>query len=157
MPGALRLEGASATTVWSSGCAQYWIERDTGEHLLVVAARCRLGTLGVEDLALVDTGAQWSVVGGELVELLAEDLHDRGPSMKMSTRFGLIEGSLSRLVVTLVADEGRDVEISSTVLVAPGWQGPPVIGYRGLLERVRIALDPGVGDDDQWMYFGSAA
>jgi hypothetical protein len=41
------------------------------------------------------------------------------------------------------------------VLLAPEWEGPPVLGYRGLLERIRFALDPGVTDADQWMYFGA--
>lgn len=72
----------------------------------------------------------------------------------MSTRLGRIEGRLHRLSVTLVADDGRDLQVAATVLIAPEWLGPPVLGYRGLLERVRIALDPGVADDDQWLYFG---
>lgn len=142
---------------WSDGTAQYWIEHDSGDRTLVVAARCRLGTLGIDDLALLDTGAQWTVIGGELAGLLADQASDLGETVVMSTRLGRITGHFHRMNVTLVADDGLDLEIGATVLFAPEWTGPVVLGYRGLLERVRLALDPGISNDDQWMYFGAAS
>jgi hypothetical protein len=150
-------EPALGEAAWSGGAAQYWIERDSGAHMLIVAARCRLGTLDVDDLALLDTGAQWTVIGGELTTLLTDQASNLGESTVMSTRFGNITGHFHRMNVTLVADDGFDLEIGATVLFAPEWPGPVVLGYRGLLERVRIALDPGVSSDDQWMYFGAAS
>ncbi len=154
----LLVEGDSTPAAWSGGAAQYLVEREINEQLLVVAARCRLGQLEVEELALLDTAAQWSVIGGEVAELVLADAHDLGvASITMSTRLGRIEGRLHRLPVTLVAEDGNDLQISATVLIAPAWEGPIVLGYRGLLERVRVALDPGVADDDQWMFFGGVA
>ncbi len=148
------VDGPGPGAAWSGGAAQYWVERDVGNHLLVVAARCRLGDLEVDDLALLDTGAQWSVIGGELAELVREHAHDPGESFAISTRLGSFEGRLYRMRVTLIADDGSDLQVEATVLIAPAWHGPVVLGYRGLLERVRVALDPGVVEDDNWMYFG---
>jgi hypothetical protein len=56
--------------------------------------------------------------------------------------------------IALVADDGSDYIVDATVLVIRGWPGPPVLGFRGFLERVRVALDPGCGSDDAWFYFG---
>lgn len=73
----------------------------------------------------------------------------------MSTRLGTIHGQLHRLHITLVASEGDDLEIDATLVVAPDWMGPIVLGYRGFLERLRLGLDPGTADDDQWLSFGA--
>jgi hypothetical protein len=56
--------------------------------------------------------------------------------------------------VALLADDGDDLAIRGTFLIAPSWAGPIVLGYRGFLERIRIALDPGIRADDAWLFFG---
>lgn len=147
----------AAGSAWSTGCAQYDIERDGGNSPLVVAARCRLGRQETVEWALLDTGAQWSVIGGEVAEALEGELHDSGIEIKMETRFGNYVGRLCRLEVTLEADEGDALLVEATVLVLPEWPGPVVLGYRGFLERIRLGLDPGSGANDQWMFFGAAS
>ena len=139
---------------WATGWAQYWIERSRGQQLLVVAARCRIAALESVELALVDTGAQWSLIGGDLAKLVRPHLVDREPGPRYDTRIGSLETERGRLEIELVADHGMDLVVDATVMLARAWTGPMVIGYRGLLERVRIALDPGVGVDDQWLAFG---
>ena len=94
-------EGDAPSAAWSGGAAQYWTEREAHDQVLVVAARCRLGELEVEDLALLDTGAEWSVIGGELAELVLGQAHDTGDSITMSTRLGRVKGRLHRLSVTV--------------------------------------------------------
>lgn len=154
----LLADSAGLSSEWSGGAAQYFLEHEVNGSVLVVAVRCKLGTLTVDELALLDTGAQWSVVGGELAELVAGDTGETGERVRISTRLGQFTGHLHRLSITLVADEGADLQVSATVLIAPEWPGPLVLGYRGLLERVRFALDPGVANDDsQWMFFGPTA
>ena len=103
---------------------------------------------------MIDTGAAWSVVGGRLAVSLEREVTDQGLSERMSMRFGTIRGNLHRLPVRLLAEEGDDIEIDAKVLVAPEWPGPLVLGYGGFLERLRIALDPGTGPEDQWLSFG---
>lgn len=142
---------------WGTGWAEYWIEKAAApsDHVLVIAARCRIEGVGGIELALVDTGAQWSLIGGELAELAKPYAQDMDCSIAVGTRLGQIQGAFHRLDIVLVADEGEDLVVSSTVLLAPAWSGPPIVlGYRGLLERVRLGFDPGIRDDDQWVCFG---
>jgi hypothetical protein len=141
---------------WSSGCAQYTIEREEGAFPLIVAARCRLGRQRTVEWAMVDTGAQWSVIGGEIAAGLDGDFFDAGKEIAMSTRLGRFSGRFQRLDVTLEADEGEALLVSATVAVLPSWPGPVVLGYRGFWERVRLGLDPGSGSGTQWMFFGAA-
>lgn len=143
-----------ATEPWAQGAATYWIDRAEGDRIFTVAVRCRFGSLASEDLALLDTGAQWSVVGGELADILEDDFHEPGPTLGMKTRFGTYQGRLHRLSIQLVADSGSSLDVDATALVLPSWPGPPVLGYRGFMERMRLALDPGVHSTDQWLYFG---
>ena len=144
------------TFPWCIGLARYWTDATADGFTLLVAVRCRFGDLMAEHLALLDTGAQWSIVGGELAEILEEEAGDPIEIVTMATRLGSVRGGLYRLPVALAADDGEDVEVPCTLLLAPSWSGPPVLGYRGLLERIRFALDPGDGPEDQWFSFGSA-
>lgn len=126
----------------------------TPQGVLIVAVRCRIDGANDNFAALLDTGAEWSVLGGALAESLLRQ-EDLGLFVAMHTRLGRIEGRLQRLLVTLLANDGQELQVPATVLLAPDWSGPPVLGYRGFLERLRFALDPGVSVSDQWMYFGA--
>lgn len=145
------------TAPWCVGAARFIVEPIVSGSTLVVAARCRIGQGGSELQALLDTGALWSMVGGELAEALEPEGEDESFRVTLSTRFGNIEGHLHRLGVTLVADEGDDLHVSSSLLLARTWPGPPVLGYRGFLERIRIGLDPGEDMGEQWLFFGSSS
>lgn len=97
---------------------------------------------GVRVLAMLDTGAVWSVLNAELAANL--DLFDRdGPAQTISTRIGTIQGKLVRTMTTLVAEDGDSVDVDSTVFVSPDWPAGNFIGYTGLLEQIRFAVDPG--------------
>ena len=76
----------------------------------------------------------------------------------MSTRLGRISGSLYRINISLLAEEnhGYDLTVESSIFVSKDWDGPIVLGYRGFLERIRFALDPGVIPGEQRFYFGLA-
>lgn len=141
---------------WITGAARFSAGPELNGCRLVLAARCRLGGLGPEMQALLDTGAQWSMVGGELAHVLEAEADDEALEITLSTRLGAVAGRLHRLSITLVADEGADLLVSSSVLLAPLWSGPPILGYSGFLERIRFGLDPGDGHDDQWLFFGSS-
>ncbi len=123
-----------------------------------MAVRCKLpGVPGIE-MALLDTGAQWSMIGGELARILLgsiEITNDKPPAMQ--TRKGRMQGKMGRLTITLVAEEGRHLDVDATVMLSEDWPGPVVLGYRGLLERARLALDPGIGSADRWLFFGAPA
>ncbi|RLC10701.1 MAG: hypothetical protein DRI57_20015 [Deltaproteobacteria bacterium] len=67
-------------------------------------------------------------------------------------------GELHRVSITLLADPGQgdELTIESTTFVSEEWEGPVVLGYRGFLERMRFALDPGIIPGEQIFYFGLA-
>lgn len=141
---------------WCIGWAQYFIDRIVSSGCLPVAIRCRFPVLENVELALLDTAATWSLIGGEVAELLKPHAEDTKCPITLDTRFGDMVGNLHLLDVELVADEGESLLVRAPVLLAPEWTGPFVVGYHGLLEHVRLGLDPGVGGDDQWFCFGSS-
>ena len=147
--------GNEPSNLWSIGAARYEEGLETPGGQLVVAVRCRFDGVRNNVDALLDSGAEWSVFGGELAASLRDQATPMGIFSSMHTRLGRIQGQFHRLSVTLLADDGEDFQIPATVLLAPDWSGPPVLGYRGFLERLRLALDPGASIADQWMYFGA--
>jgi hypothetical protein len=141
---------------WCSGSARFEPGLRVEGHPLVVAVRCRFGSFPADVRALLDTGAQWSVVGGDLAEELRQDAEEEAHEVTLTTRLGVIRGHLFRMRVTLVADHGGDLHVQSSVVLDPKWSGPLVLGYGGFLERIRIGLDPGSAPgDDPWLFFGS--
>lgn len=144
---------------WCCGSARFEEGLDVDGHTLIIAVSCRFGSLGGEMQALLDTGAQWSVLGGEMAEALMKEgweAHEEASKdVSMSTRYGLLTGRLHLVEVTLLADEGDALHVQSTVLLVPKWPGPPVLGYGGFLERIRIGLDPGNSLKGPRLFFGS--
>jgi hypothetical protein len=144
--------------LWSTGCSLYLVSSKVGHWRLPIAVKCRVGSLEETDLALLDTGAEWSVIGGETAKILEDELDLPTVSFKMSTRLGSISGSLYRINITLIAEKNRDYDLTveGSVFVSKEWEGPIILGYRGFLERIRFALDPGVVPGEQMFYFGLA-
>lgn len=138
---------------WAASSTRYRIATEHEGSSMTVAVPCRVVGLPFEIQALLDTGAAWSIIGGDLADLLVTRLGTSGQTMILATRLGRIRGVLYELDVLLVADRGENLSVSASMLVAPGWMGPVVLGYQGFLERIRFALDPGVGPDDAWFFF----
>ena len=106
----------------------------------------------VEDIevsALLDTGATQCVLNWAI----AEQLLSRGGEAVRQVRAlggGVHEGVLLPVVVTLLADEGSPLAIPAAAWSAETFSGPNLIGYGGLLEKVRFALEPAANR----FYFG---
>ncbi len=96
---------------------------------------------GFPILAQVDTGAPWSILRRDVAEVM-ELLDGQGESKRLQTPLGLIDGHLKRITITLLADEGESIDIAATVFVSKNWSAGNFLGYGGLLERVRFAVDP---------------
>lgn len=104
---------------------------------------------------MLDTGAHWTLIGPELIELLGDELGAATGSLKMSTRLGRFPGTLHRLPIQLVAEQGSDVTVEATCLALPDWTGPTILGFNGFLERIRFALEPAASaDTPARFYFG---
>lgn len=142
--------------MWSDGYAPFLSNHKHGSHPLLMAVNCRLGDLPVTELALLDTGAAWSVIDTDTAELLGNQLGPPTETVTLSTRFGKVKGDLHRLKITLLAEKncGSDLSVDGTVFVSEDWPGPIILGYHCFLERIRIALDPGVADGQQVFFFG---
>jgi hypothetical protein len=119
------------------------VEEATGK--LVLAVTCRLGELAGDLDALCDTASTWCVLPPSLALALGYDV-EAEPDTRMHTRFGLLSGTLVRLLVVFVTDEGVPAEIEATWFLSPDWPGPLVIGWKGCLERMRFAFDPRAND-----------
>jgi hypothetical protein len=133
----------SGNTPFTTGTARYFDQDpgvEEGPHARIYV-RFEPGQLGSTFLGLLDTGAPWCIFVPELAEALGFDV-EPADDERISTRYGIFEGRLVRIPVRLLADEGESVEIQATVFVSGAWPGPNFLGYNGLLERLRFAIDP---------------
>jgi hypothetical protein len=141
--------------IWATGANLLAIGEQHGQHHFVVSVTCLLGSSETEFHALLDTAAQWSVLPSGMVD--AKDMQPLGVSIEMSTRRGTIRGECHEVTVRFPAAFGSALEISAKVLVADDWTGPPVLGFRGLLEVMRFAVHPGTSTSDLGLFFFGSA
>ena len=123
-----------------AGRSHYQADRQLEQHRLFVEVACWVGTQKVD--ALVDTGSEWCVLPAELAMQLGYDSQTDELDTRLHTRFGTIVGRLARIALSLHADEGVRVDVEATWFISQDWPGPPVLGWKGCLERIRFALDP---------------
>jgi hypothetical protein len=126
--------------IFASGRARYRDRRpDAFEPTAKIFVRVDLA--GLEMLAQIDTGAAYSTLETPVAEAL--DILDRdGQPATLDTRLGIVAGRLERVPITLLADEGEALDIEAAFFVSRKWQGKTFLGYSGLLDHIRIALDP---------------
>jgi len=138
---------------WSIGSAEFFVEPEDRRGKIIVGVHCRIDDFEESDIALLDTGAQWSIAGGEVAQEF-EDYPIEVRDVTLKSRYGDITGNLVISRITLLADDGSDLSMESTIFISKDWPGPIVLGFRGFLEKLRIALDPGIRDGEQVFYFG---
>lgn len=103
-------------------------------------------------LAQLDTGAAWSVMPPDVARALAVSTDTSNPT-RMSTRLGVKNGYLVKVPFVLIADEGADLTVTGTFFICEDWpEGMTFLGYSGLLDAIRFALDPQAND----FYFGAS-
>jgi hypothetical protein len=59
----------------------------------------------------------------------------------------------ARIVVSVTLESVPEpvlAVVDATIFVSPDWHGPNFIGYQGLLQRIRFAVDP----ETNLFYFG---
>ena len=101
-------------------------------------------------MAVVDTGAPWCIFEPFVAKILVRNSLLVQPRVALSTRMGMIHGALYRETIRISADEGQPLDVEATIFVSPDWPGPNFIGYQGLLQRIRFAVDP----ETNLFYFG---
>lgn len=114
----------------------------TSEGTAKIYVKVALATLQEMILAQLDTGAPWTILGPSLANALGL-LGGQGEEVTLSTRMGKLTGRLERTTLTLIADMGDDLEVETTVFASDRVpEGLNFIGYNGMLDHIRFALDP---------------
>ena len=138
---------------WSSGSTALLTEREENGINLIISVKCSFGDSADNYYALFDTGAEWAVVPQSIVDGNPENFISLDTPIKLSTRFGLKQGTLHECSVSILVDSGDDIIFDATVLVIPDWDGPVVLGFKTLLNKIRWACDPTI-DQQGRLYFG---
>src|SRR5574341_1437808 len=92
--------------------------------------------------ALVDTGTPYCIFNTEIMETMGLPF-DEGEKILLRTAYGPFEGTVQRVTIRLVAEQGESLDIDASVFAAEYWHLGNFLGYTGFLERFRFALDPG--------------
>ncbi len=103
----------------------------------------------ITTLARLDPATPWVVLNSEIAENLGFCFKEA--KTKLYTIGGVMEGTLERQPIELLALEGPSLTIEATIFVCKEWQRECFLGYSGFLERIRFAVDPLT----QHFYFGS--
>ncbi|HEX3528774.1 MAG TPA: hypothetical protein VH988_17065 [Thermoanaerobaculia bacterium] len=104
-------------------------------------------------MAQLDTGAAWSVLERDVAAELGLLTRVDEEKKRLLTPFGMREGHLVRLPFALVADEGDSLDTEGVFFICSDWPvGLSFLGYSGLLDSIRFALDPQANH----FYFGSS-
>lgn len=99
--------------------------------------------IATPQLAQLDTGAAYSVVDPDTARELGVLEQGDAEEVTLRTHLGRIQGHLVRLDLTLVADEGEALDLEGIFFVSSDWpRGRILLGYSGLLDSLRFALDP---------------
>ncbi len=140
----LKLNGES----FASGCSRF---RDQAPGVAEATAKIfvRVDFSTIDTLAQLDTGSAFSMLERELADALGL-LDGDGEPVKISARGGNYSGRLERVPITLAADDGEALDIEAAFFVSREWPGKTFLGYTGLLDHIRMALDPGTN----LFYFG---
>lgn len=99
---------------------------------------------GVPTRAVVDTGAPYVILAPKVASDAGVDRASALETRTMLIRGMRLEGFVVRLNIRLVAREGQDLDVDSTVFVPEVeeyWDNfPSFIGLTGFLERIRFAF-----------------
>ncbi len=93
-------------------------------------------------LALLDTGAHFCILNQEVTAAVSDRLTNSLGQTALLTTQGRIQGELFLHRIEFIAEDGDSLGIEATTFVPPGWRGPSFIGYTGVLDRMRFAIDP---------------
>jgi hypothetical protein len=120
-------------------------------HTVLTALSVFVGESDDPSAVMLDIGCGPCVVSSRLAnEWGFSPCGDLG-RVRISTRFGLFDGLIDRHPIRLRGAHD-DFEVDCSWRVIDDWPGPPILGWRGCLERFRFAIDP----MDNWFYFAKA-
>jgi hypothetical protein len=135
----LKLQG----TLFTQGRSAFLdYHQEAPEVTAKIFVRIAVGELATPVIAQLDTGAAWSILDSRVVSLLGLAEADGFPAI-LDTRIGRKVGKLVKVPITFLADEGTSFDSEGTFFISPDWPpGRTFLGYSGLLDSIRFALDP---------------
>lgn len=105
----------------------------------------------IETTAMVDTAAPYMICQRELAESLGLEYSKNGQTDTVNIRGTPVEGSLHRIPLSFLAEEGQDVTIETSVFVPRDVELPTsFVGLASCLESIFFAIDP----MNEVFYFG---
>jgi len=126
---------------FTTGLAQFHDTDPSQPDLTEPRIHVRLELFGFEILAMLDTAAPWCILQASFGDAIRPHVEELSGDRRLSTRLGIFTGRLYRGPVTLVADEGEELEADVTFFLSPKWPGGNFIGYIGFIDRLRVATD----------------
>lgn len=100
--------------------------------------------------AMVDTAAPWCIFAPPIGRSIQNHFQPISEGLSLNTRLGTFRGRLYLVPLFFPVLQGESLEIEATVFVSPDWSGESFLGYEGLLQRIRFAVDP----ENNLFYFG---
>ena len=138
---------------WSLGSTPLLTEIEEKGRKLIISVKCAFGENTEKYYALFDTAAEWGVIPQSIVDSNPNCFSSLEIPIKLSSRFGIDEGILHQCSLHILVDSGEDIIFEATILAIPGWNGPVVLGFTSLLDKIRWACDPTI-DQQGRLYFG---
>ena len=140
---------------FATGSVPYSYRPET-EHQDIPKLFLQVQIEGQDLEALVDTGAQFFICPPDVAKLLKLHETDSSATEALRIRGERIEGTLHRITLTLLAEEGESLSVEATAFVpktSEEYKLGPIPSFLGLfccLERLRFAVDPST----ETFYFG---
>lgn len=91
---------------------------------------------------MVDTAAPWCIFEPAICKALWDHVDVLRESASIDSRLGRFQGTLCQGRLQIVADDGEDLDIEAVMFLCPDWSGGNFLGYEGVLDRIRFAVDP---------------
>jgi hypothetical protein len=101
-----------------------------------------LGELSFPVDAMVDTATPWCIFDPSIDEKVLAGFEIIEEPVFLQTRLGRYQGTLYQGSLKILADEGDSLDVEATLFLSPDWPGGNFIGYLGLLQKIRFAVDP---------------
>jgi len=141
---------------FATGAIRYQYQPATlGEATNRIFLRVEIAGYPIE--AVVDTGAPYVILAPTVARIIELNSASAIARERMLIRGMRLDGNIYRFNMKLLATFGNDLDVQATIFVPDSeeyWGNfPSFIGFGGLLERVRFAIDPST----DMFYFGSLA
>lgn len=145
-------------SAWNVGAAPLFLDHPMrhGDSMLI-GLRCAVEGFEGRFIAMLDTGSEYFILGGEPASRVLKSLGEKAQEVgRLSCRWGRPFAWSANLEVVLLNDHpnGRDVAFNTSALLVPDVVPfEAVLGVRGCLEHLRLALDLGMRPGESRAYF----